>query len=58
MARTRPQRKPLSEETRRKISEALRGRKLDDEHKRRIRMGMRKHFLEMPADELEDTTAA
>lgn len=52
-----PKGKPLGEEHKRKLAEAMRGRKHSEATKRKIKMGMRKHFLEMPADELEDSAA-
>lgn len=52
-----PRGKPRNEETKRKISEALRGRKHTPETKKRIKLGMRKHFLEMSVNELEDSAA-
>jgi hypothetical protein len=52
-----PAGKPHTTETKAKIAEANRGKKRSEETKRRIKAGMRRYFLQMPADELEDTAA-
>lgn len=52
-----PAGKPQSPEMKAKIAEAMRGKKHSEETKRRIKAGMRKYFLELPADEFEDTDA-